>query len=171
MSKAVAELASIRAKLASAIDQLAALPSSLLPVEDAIARAEQWVDEQAAQFNAGGMVATFCTPAARPDQFDVSSLARGGVHAVAEIGPYFCWAIGDVIKDKLNSAIKAHPPINPGPPAKDRPAIKARLEAEIERLERLEEIAVRDAEAAAEPVARRGDARPEIVLLPDSILR
>ena len=82
---------------------------------------------------------------------------------LTDMAPMLCSLFGPELKARLGQAIESLP-ITPGPALKDRPARLQHLRDELDRLERGEERLIREAEAAGEPLERRGDARPEIVL-------
>lgn len=152
----------LRDKIAARRTELDQLPEASIPAPDAIARMTAWVDSQAAAFTIGANAFTG-EQFSRPTTLLLTAIRNGNHMADVDTGPLLCWLLGDVIKTKLTAAIKALPHA-PGIPLAERPAAVQRLRDEIARLETAEERLIREAEAAGEPVIRRGDARPEIVL-------
>lgn len=169
-SKAFApRLAELRAKITQTKAELEALPDQPLPAADAIARLESWITTQAARFDAAQAARSFTTQGAHIDVLQAQGLRNTDASVQTDLAPLLCSLFGPELKARLGEAIKALPG-TPGPALKDRPARLQHLRDELDRLERGEERAIREAEAAGEPLERRGDARPEIVLLPDGML-
>lgn len=152
----------LRSKIAARRTELEQLPEASIPASDAIARMTAWVDSQAAAFTTGANAFTG-EQFSRPTTLLLTAIRNGNHMADVDAGPLLCWLLGDVIKTRLKVGIEALPHA-PGIPLAERPAAAQRLRDEIARLETAEERLVREAEAAGEPIVRRGDARPEIVL-------
>ena len=150
----------LRDKISSAQAELAALPDQPLPAADALARLNHWITAESAKFNPAR---AFTTEGSNLNVLELQGLRLSENTVSVDPTPMLCWLLGDTLKAKLTAAIEALPP-STGIPLKDRPAVAQRLRDEIARLETAEERLVREAEAAGEPLERRGDARPEIVL-------
>lgn len=166
-SKAFApRLAELRDKIISTKAELEALPDQPLPAVDAIARLESWITTQAARFDAAQAARAFTTQGAHIDVLQAQGLRNTDASVQTDLAPLLCALFGGEIKARLGEAIQALP-ITPGPALAERPAILRRLTDEVDRLERGEERLIRE---SGEALPRRGDARPEIVLLPDGML-
>lgn len=115
----------------------------------------------------------FCrTAAARGDQalaYAVMSgtlgeglTVRPGPGGVIDLAPLLASVLG---ADGLAAALQRHVQLmEDGPNAADRAARLAEIAAELDRIERDEERLISASEATGAPIARRADARAEIVL-------
>lgn len=144
------------------------LPGALLPKADAIRAAHQWVDELAAQFNAPYRATEFAQIGGTRKLLTISAIGKGELTKDVELAPMLAWLMGDELKAKLASALDGLE--EDGIPAADRPELMARLDADIRALEIAEEQLIRESESAGEPIQRRTDAEPELVLAPDDAL-
>lgn len=88
-------------------------------------------------------------------------MLRANQAGVADAGPLFAAILG---ADALAAALCKYITPDDGPDAATRAARMVAIDAELDRLEREEEAAVVRSELAGTPIARRADARPEIVL-------
>ncbi len=159
-------LASLRAEITAMRAEIEALPAQPLPVADAIARLDAWIAEQAARFDPGSAARAFATERGPLGRVLAVQGLRTGENSVAvDMGPVLCSLFGTEIRERLGAAIQAQTG-TPGPRLADRPRALASREEELERLEIAEERLIRTAEAEGEPLARRADATPSIVLAP-----
>lgn len=165
-------LADLRAAIAAAQADLAALPGRPLPAAEAVARFNQWADSQAQAFDARRQAAALCQPRADTTFSDLLSLTARDIRphlSAADAGPLVCWLMGDTIKKKMAAEIEGLD-LSDALPAASRGAELRRLTLELERLEIAEEVLIRQLEAAGEHVRRRDEARIDIVLAPDAEL-
>ena len=162
-------LAELRDKIISTQAELATLPDQPLPAADALARLDAWIASEAARFDPTQAARSFTDQVTRINILEAQGLRNSDASVLTDMAPMLCSLFGPEIRARLGEAIKALP-LTPGPALKDRPARLQHLRDELDRLERGEERLIREAEAAGEPLERRGDARPELVLLPDGML-
>lgn len=162
-------LAELRDKIISTQAELEALPDQPLPAADALARLDAWIASEAARFDPTQAARSFTDQGTRINILEAQGLRNSDASVLTDMAPMLCSLFGPEIRARLGEAIKALP-LTPGPALKDRPARLQHLRDELDRLERGEERLIREAEAAGEPLERRGDARPELVLLPDGML-
>lgn len=161
-----AQLADIRARLTQIQADIDGLAAQTLPAADAIARLDAWIRDQSARFDPAHAARTFTTANSHLLHVCDARGGRQGENAVqVDLAPVLCGLFGPEIKRRLASVIENEAG-TPGPSLAERPEILDRWNAELERLEREEEAIIRAAETAGERLARRPDARPEIVLAP-----
>lgn len=87
---------------------------------------------------------------------------RPGPGGVVDLAPVLASVLG---ADGLATALQRHVRLmEDGPSVAERAARLAEISAELDRHERDEETLIEASEATATPIARRADARPEIVL-------
>ena len=159
-------LAQLRDGIISIQAELEALPDQPLPAADALARLDAWIASQSASFGASQAARAFTDQGSRIDILEAQGLRNSDASVLTDLAPMLCALFGPELKARLGEAIKALPRAQ-GPALKDRPARLQHLRDELDKLERGEERLIREAEAAGEPLERRGDARPEIVLAID----
>ena len=165
-SKLAPRLAELRDKITQTQAELAALPDQPLPAVDALARLDAWIASEAARFDAAQAARAFTTQGAHIDVLQAQGLRNTDASVQTDLAPLLCALFAPEIKARLSDVIQALP-APPGPALAERPAILRRLTDELDRLERGEERLIRE---SGEALPRRGDARPEIVLLPDGML-
>lgn len=160
---AASRLASLRDQIAAIRAEIEALPAQPLPVADALERLDHWITEQAARFDPGSAARAFTTTGAPGRVLAVQGLRTGENSVATDLAPLFCALFTTEIRERLGAAIQAQTG-TPGPRLADRPRALASREEELERLEVAEERLIRAAEVEGEPLARRPDATPSIVL-------
>lgn len=79
------------------------------------------------------------------------------------IAPQLTWLLGDTIKETLLAKVEAMDYV-PGLPMSERPERLAQLRQELRTLEEKEEALICESEASSQPVYRRSDADPAVVL-------
>ena len=163
---AASRLASLRDQITAIRAEIEALRAQPLPTEDALERLDRWIAEQAARFDPGSAARAFSTERGPLGRVLAVQGLKTSENAVAtDLAPLLCSLFGAEIRERLGAAIQAQTG-SPGPRLADRPrALSSRTE-ELERLEIAEERLIRTAEAEGEPLARRADATPSIVLAP-----
>lgn len=166
------QVETLRTEILAVQEQLESVDLGLVPRQELAERLEGWIDDKATAFegNLWGQINALAGPRALP--FDVGLLAlpvRGAgqnmpeVVASADGGGLLAWAFGDVLKERLSTAIAAmdYPS---GPPTAARPKLRRELATRLDELELREEALVMQAEASGVAIPRRVDARPEVIL-------
>lgn len=168
------KLDSIRTEIASVREELVWLDTSPLPLPEAETRIVTWVDAQARKMgdrlSLGSAIrsegnlgdAELLTVHAR-GRADIYSERDALVNASADLAPIICWLFPAAVKERLRAELSGLD-YEPGPPAEERPSMKARLQDELHRLELIEESLVLELEAAGVEVFRREDADPAVIL-------
>mgnify|MGYP001103303825 CR=1 FL=1 len=163
------ELAKVRSDLEQARGELEGLDERPIPRSEWLARIAAAIDRREAEAKSMGAfrLSALRTPGPRGAERLLAAPVRSGVGGDVAEADLFDVALvllgSDALKTRLAELARGID-YDEGPPLEDRPEIKARLVAEIERLEVVEELAVRSAEDAGLDVIRRGDADPRIVL-------
>ena len=165
-------LTELRDQIAAASDALARLPDRPLPLDEAQQRACDWVDAKAAAADMRRRCTAFCAPAPSLDMdqllsADASELRKHDIQA--DLGPVLAWLFPEQLKQRLCAELEQHPPED-ALPAAERGPERQRLEAELHRLQAVEEIACRELEADGHHVDRRDDADVSVLLAPDEEL-
>jgi hypothetical protein len=161
-----AQLADIRARITQIQADSEALPAQPLPAADALARLDAWIRDQAARFDPARAARAFTTAGAPLGKVLEAHGGRTGENSVSvDLGAVLCAMFGPEIKRRMASVIENETTAG-GPSLAERAALIERWTAELEALEFQEEGIIRAAEDAGERLARRPDARPEIVLAP-----
>lgn len=161
-----ARLEAVRARVSQTQAEIEALPAQPLPVADAIARLDAWIAAKSELFDHGTAARAFATDRALLGGVLAAQGVKTAESAVTtDLAPVLCALFGTEIRERLSAAIQAQTRAA-GPSLAERPATLAALRAELERLEREEERIIRDSESAGEPLARRPDASPAVVLAP-----
>jgi hypothetical protein len=163
--KPVAKARETIEQLLQKIDLLATAP---LPEEDALPRVKRWIESS--RDNGGYRLAAWATS---PDPHDRLSGGYGWtvggdnppVDLLQEITRILTWVCPELIEQACLAEIKRRLECNPpGPPMAERPAMRAKLEADLLKAEIAEEAAIESLEAEGWLIHRRPDARPEIIL-------
>ena len=159
-------LASLRDQITAIRAEIERLPQQALPIPDAMDRLDHWIAENSARFDPSQAARAFITERGPLGRVLAVQGLKTSENAVAtDLAPLLCSLFGAEIRERLGAAIQAQTG-TPGPRLADRPrALSSRTE-ELERLEIAEERLIRTAEAEGEPLARRADATPSIVLAP-----
>ncbi len=167
-----ADIDAIRTKIAAVQEKIEVSLVDRLTRAEAADRISQWVDDQAASVDVGGIVDEFCRRGRPNDRWGhFTAIVEEGGHSftgqfgAAEIAPYICWMGPEAVKAKLIAALDEHAdniccPDDKAHARKDHAALKD----ELLKLEREEERVISEAEIAGFNVSRRPDARPEIIL-------
>ncbi len=163
---AATRLASLRDQIAAIRAEIERLPQQPLPIPDAMDRLDHWIAENSARFDPSQAARAFSTERGPLGRVLAVQGLKTSENAVAtDLAPLICSLFGTEIREKLGAAIQAQTG-TPGPRLADRPAHEAALRGELDNLERQEEQIIRDSESAGEPLARRPDASPAVVLAP-----
>jgi hypothetical protein len=143
--------------------------SGMIPKDDAIARALTWLDAQAERFEGKHHIfGVFGYPDAHDHECGLMRVLanigvpdEGGPHA--DVGPLLAWLFKDLIAQRLREAI-ASANYTPGPPMAERAPLLKALDRKLWDVELEEEHLIEQAEGQGIEIARRPDARPEVIL-------
>lgn len=160
-SKAHKRLQEVREQIDEALsrrDQVASAPLTPAEVKD---RLTDWVDRQAerAEYRQAVNIAS------KSDRRMGDTLLQPEVigNARADVVPLLAFACGDMLKDRLASAVDGLVDTERAVSADDRQAKLAEIDGELNELGREEESIITALEAAGETIARRSEADMAIV--------
>lgn len=157
-SNTTGDLAKLRNQIADLKQQRDRVASGRLTKAETIQRLNEFVDNEAAGFNAKDRFANAAsTSDATPSDITGFQVWKG------DAGPLLCWLLGDAIKHRLAELVEESN-FPEGLSADKRPAAIKGLEARIYALEVEEEAIITDAEAAGMDIPRREDCDPRVVL-------
>lgn len=152
------DLAKLRNQITELKQQRDHVASGRLTKAETIQRLAEFVDNEAAGFDARHRFANAAsTSGATPIDITGFQVWKG------DAGPLLCWLLGDAIKHRLAELVEESN-LPEGLPADKRPAAIKELEARINALEVEEEAIITDAEAAGMDIPRREDCDPRVVL-------
>lgn len=166
------ELTRLRGQIERIRDELTALDEISYPLQEWRARAHEWIARQSADFEKTARFAfsALRTPLGghqpRVGAFELSVLPSPGGRDFAhvDVSGALCWLLRDVLIEKIDALVAESEHIPTGPPSSERPARRLKLTDQLATLEAREELAIRVLEDAGRQIARRPDARPELVL-------
>jgi hypothetical protein len=162
-------IAAMRADIAEIQSDMDA-PQGMINADEAIERLKLWIGQRAKEFEEMHLWSRLCAAPAypgpnnrdfRPFAFD-SKTPTGNV----DLTPLLCWLAGPTIADRAADMLRARIPEG-ALTSKEAAAHAAQRKARLRELEVAEELLIRESDSAGEPIPRRGDARPEIVLTED----
>lgn len=165
-----ANLRKIRSQLEAAQTELDQIPDRLLPHNEAIGRAEKWVDAQAEAFNGDYKATAFSVTDNASGINALLSLKPNPIDGAIDTAPLIAWLLPDQLKQRLAEAIEARPEPANALAQSDRGPMAEKLRNEIARLEIEEELMIRALEDSGELVGRRPDADLSVVLAPTAEL-
>lgn len=161
------KLADIRERIGTLKGEVEALENGPVSRDEAAEKIEQWVNDSAAQFDAGRIAETAATMVAMDESsFRMTATPTpDGLGMQGSVAPALCWLMGDTVKDKLLARLDALAP--EACSTKDAAGRKKLLEKKRKALYALEvdeEREIERLESQGATTARRRDCRPEIVL-------
>lgn len=175
--KARKRIETLQGKLADALSRRDAIEAAPLPATEAKARIDEHVDGAAAAFAPNVMVAQAMSPDSMINESPFRTPILSAQGAAPEGGgpidvsvpsldllPMLAWTMGDTIKAQLHAAIDARIDGDQALTTEQRAEQLATIDAELEKLGREEEDLIAGIEAAGEPIERRGDAEPRVIL-------
>jgi hypothetical protein len=163
----------IRGEIEKSKARLAAVRALPLPPDQAKAAASRWLDDQTggafspSAFAAGGDAEPQLSGYVNEGATDAPRLARVALPGAFSL---LAAAMRPALLEFMNAQIDQWYKGRNHADAVQKAAMAGEIDAEILALERQEEIATRAAERAGVTIARRGDARPEIVIASDDAL-
>lgn len=162
-----AKVAAIRAEISDKRDQITHIKSAALPKAEMLERLDAWINASASAFDPAHALAGLWLPGEPIDL--AASVRQVGPNTRADLSPALCWLAPDEIKARIRAELEPRCD-DSAPRSIDREDVQVELQAELHALEISEEALIREAEAAGEPVHRRSDADPAIVLAHDKDL-
>lgn len=161
------KIAAIRAEISAKRDQITHIKSAALPKAEMIQRLNDWIASSAAAFRPSYDLSGLFLEG---EQIELAASTRTvGPTSRADLAPFACWLFGDLMRERITAELEPHCD-DSAPRSTEREGAIEALQAELHRLEVREEALIREAEEAGEPVQRRRDADPAIVLAHDTDL-
>lgn len=157
-----AELITLRKDMAKLTRQREDVEAAPVPKAEALTAVSHWLDELEERHMPSPGAFTTGHVGDRPSLKTADGSPLAGLFAAA---------CRELILKTLDDHLDDYYENRPSLSSEQKRQQLAKLDADILRLARLEESAIREAEAAGLPIRRREDAEPAIVLLTDEALR
>lgn len=158
------QIASTRADRQQLLDRITYLAGAPLPVAEMRERVDAWIAHQAQRFDPAHQLRGLWRDGESSAM--TANVTSSGILSHADLGPLFAWLAGDALEKALIEALEPYCD-DSAPRSADRPEAIEALQREIHDLELKEETLIRQSEQTADPVMRRADADPAIVLQSD----
>lgn len=170
---AFAAIADVRERRLALLAEREHVASAPMPPADAAPAVEAWLDTVAADFDVSFQALVHPEWRSSPSLSFPRQHGGAGLDAAPAVRQLFGLvvminreAVRDIVKRSLEDATEGRETVTNA----DRARRLGSIDAEITAVEKVEEILVREAEAAGLPVLRREDASPAVVLLTDAAL-